>query len=246
MGRSALDEAAIRCIEETNPEVEFDWAKILKGQGAPEPVPMPVLPPRRAEPERRASRRPIESRPPAAVALAVAAPPMPPSPLRRELPPPRQEPAFSAPACPEPAADPVDAEAAFLRDDTPITAAYGRLGAEGLLRLRARYSEMLARITERVPEPERREELKAEAERLNPDTWVTDAEVTAGLEAYEAVLESLRGVVGQGRRRRRRGGQGRDVEPDEASAGACTLEAAADGAPGRYEPASQERPPEPV
>jgi hypothetical protein len=249
VGRSALDEAAIRCIEESNPDVEFDWTKILNGQGAPEPVPMPALPPRRAEPERRAGRRPVETRPPAPLAVAVAAPPVPQPPAGRELPARRPEPAFSTPASPEPAMELADLRAeVLLRDDMPMTAAHGRLGPEGLLRLRARYAEMLARITERVPEPERRDELKSEAERLNPDTWVTDAEVTAGLEAYEAVLESLRGVVGQGRRRRRRGGQGREAEPDEASAAACAAEAAADAAPaaGQYEPASAEQPPEPV
>ena len=32
IGRSALDEEAIRLIEEHNPDVEFDWTRILKGQ----------------------------------------------------------------------------------------------------------------------------------------------------------------------------------------------------------------------
>src|SRR4029079_1050320 len=35
LGRAALDEAAIRLIEEHNPDVEFDWTRILKGQDAP-------------------------------------------------------------------------------------------------------------------------------------------------------------------------------------------------------------------
>jgi hypothetical protein len=70
-----------------------------------------------------------------------------------------------------------------------------------------------AAITRRVTDEGRRDELKAEAERLNPDGWVTDEEVSAGLEQYEAVLASLRDVIG--RRRRRRGG--RNAPP--ASAG---------------------------
>jgi hypothetical protein len=85
----------------------------------------------------------------------------------------------------------------------PSSAAQARLGFEGLSRLRARHAEVLARISERVTDAARRDELKSDAERLNPDTWVTDAEVTAGLESYETVFESLRGVVG--RRRKRRG-----------------------------------------
>ena len=86
------------------------------------------------------------------------------------------------------------------------SAAQSRLGTEGIVRLRGRYSEILARIDERTADPARREELKLQAERLNPDSWVTDDEVRAGLEQYEAVFESLRAVVGRRRKRRRRRG----------------------------------------
>ena len=79
-----------------------------------------------------------------------------------------------------------------------------RLGAEGLARLRARYAEVLARIAERPLDEAAKEQLKLQAERLNPDAWVTAAEVGEGLEQYEAVYESLRAVVGTGHRRRRR------------------------------------------
>jgi len=88
-----------------------------------------------------------------------------------------------------------------------ISAVETRLGSEGLSRLRARYSEVLARISETIADAQRQDELKTQAERLNPDTWVTDAEVTAGLESYESVFESLRSVVGRRRRRRRRAGR---------------------------------------
>jgi hypothetical protein len=67
----------------------------------------------------------------------------------------------------------------------------------------------MARISETVSDPARQEELKTQAERLNPDTWVTEAEVTAGLESYESVFESLRSVVGRKRRRRRRSSERR-------------------------------------
>jgi hypothetical protein len=55
-----------------------------------------------------------------------------------------------------------------------------------------------------VAEPEKQDELKAIAERLNPDAWVTEADVAAGLDGYEAAFEQLRSVVGHRRRRRRR------------------------------------------
>ncbi|HJR61621.1 MAG TPA: hypothetical protein VJ813_19590 [Vicinamibacterales bacterium] len=59
---------------------------------------------------------------------------------------------------------------------------------------------MLARIGERIAEPEKRDELKTLAERLNPDAWVTETDVTAGLESYEATFASLRAALG-GRRK---------------------------------------------
>lgn len=80
------------------------------------------------------------------------------------------------------------------------TAAGARLGFEGLVRLRARYGETMARITERVADPEQQEQLKTLAERLNPDAWVTDADVSEGLESYERTYEALRGTIGNRRR----------------------------------------------
>jgi hypothetical protein len=99
----------------------------------------------------------------------------------------------------------------------PVSAAHARLGSEGLLRLRGRYADVLANLTRRVPDEQRREQLREQAERLNPDNWVTDEEVTAALEAYESVLASLREVAG--RRRRRRRGRGAPAGADAASPG---------------------------
>jgi hypothetical protein len=103
----------------------------------------------------------------------------------------------------------------------PLSAAHARLGSEALGRLRGRYADVLANLTRRVPEEQRREQLREQAERLNPDSWVTDAEVTAGLEAYESVLASLREVVGRRRRRRRgRGGaEGANTGASESAGG---------------------------
>jgi len=78
---------------------------------------------------------------------------------------------------------------------------YARLGFEGLARLRARHAEILARISEKPLDEAVREELRAKAERLNPDAWVTADEVTEALEQYERVFEELRAVVGRHRRK---------------------------------------------
>jgi hypothetical protein len=98
-----------------------------------------------------------------------------------------------------------------IADTESMTPAQARLGFEGLSRLRARHAEVLARISEKVTDTTRRDELKSQADRLNPDTWVTEAEVTNGLETYETVFESLRGVVGRRRKRRRNSGPGQAV-----------------------------------
>ena len=91
-----------------------------------------------------------------------------------------------------------------IEPHVPLAARYSRIGAEGLARLRARYAEVMARISERPLEEGAREELRAKAERLNPDGWVTDEDVTSALEQYETVFEELRAVVGRPTRRRRR------------------------------------------
>ncbi|HEY3885579.1 MAG TPA: hypothetical protein VGL62_10255, partial [Vicinamibacterales bacterium] len=86
---------------------------------------------------------------------------------------------------------------------SPLAAA-ARLGSEALGRLRARYAEVMTRISERPMDEAAREELKTRVQRLNPDMWVTSDEVAQALEEYETVFETLRGVIG-GERRRRRG-----------------------------------------
>jgi hypothetical protein len=231
IGRSALDESAIKLIEEHNPDVEFDWTRILKGQDAP----VEQAPPqqdRRGRPRREFPPRGAGSRPPADAPLQQVEALSTPVASEASAALPGTEQPFagadvegSAAAEPEemwgrPEAPPADDRAAIedlLSDETsppavagptvdgaPASAAQARLGSEALSRLRARHAEVLARISEVVTDPVRRDELKSTAERLNPDTWVTDAEVTGGLESYETVFESLRSVVGRRPRRRRR------------------------------------------
>ena len=178
VGRAALDEDAIRMIEEHNPDIDFDWTRILKGGGEPAP-----------ERERRSEPRP-ESRP---------------GRPERATPPPQAVEVEVEEA--EPVGEMPEHEIPALPPDEPQTAAQTRLGSEGLSRLRGRYAEMMARISERVQDPERQAELKTIAERLNPDAWVTEEDVTVGLDGYETAFEALRGVVGQRRRRRRRKSQ---------------------------------------
>jgi hypothetical protein len=222
VGRAPLDEDAIRLIEEHNPDVEFDWTQILKGQEA---VPLDTklsAPPSGVRQSQGSRQRPARDTRPEGTrrddrVQSRTRPMVPPG--EPETPRPEPEPVMEpadvllagsledqdvaiAAGDPVPAGGIDDAEEPVAEEAS--TPAQKRLGPEGLLRLRARHAEVLARISERITEPARRDELKALAERLNPDTWVTDHEVRDGLEQYEAVFDSLRSVVGRRRKRRRR------------------------------------------
>ena len=87
-------------------------------------------------------------------------------------------------------------------------------GPEDLTRMRARYAELLTRIAERGGTPERIESLRAQAEALNPDTWVTDEEARKGLAEFGPKLREIRLALGLRRRRSRRGGRRRRSGPD--------------------------------
>src|SRR5687768_3487806 len=72
VGRSALDEEAIRLIEEHNPDVEFDWTRILKGG-----VEVKAAPPPARERFERGRRRPDAPPPPPMPAPQAGPPPVP-------------------------------------------------------------------------------------------------------------------------------------------------------------------------
>jgi hypothetical protein len=242
VGRAAIDEDAIRALEDAYPGVTFDWTRILEAR-PPEPEPVGDDPRRRQRPrtgkDREARRdtrpeRPAQSRPPAPAPAAAAPPeaPLPEVPVEavpravEESPIPAVPPEMQPPA-PEPldvtGEDPLlDAEA----DEPPPapfhasepSASERILGSEGLLRLRARHAEVCARIAAQVSDPVRQDALRTLAEGLNPDAWVTEAEVRLGLEQFEQVLDQVRREVGPLRRRTRRGGRRnrrrREGQPD--------------------------------
>jgi hypothetical protein len=197
VGRPALDEDAIRWIEEHNPDIEFDWQKILEAKPPPPPPPEDSR-------QRRGRREKTEGRKSAPKAPAPA-PPVEPEELSE-----------GAEAADEPAIEAVeqlthpDSEESEEAPSMPVENA---LGPEQLIRLRARYSELQARITERGGDPERIEALRLEAEALNPDTWVTEEEVRKGIDAFEPKIRELRAALGLRRRRRsRRGGRRKEQE----------------------------------
>jgi hypothetical protein len=221
VGRPALDQDAIRWIEEHNPDIEFDWPKILEAN--PQPAPPAEdqrgfrarrgrsdSPERGARPERRSVPRSAPSPvstveadlPPAVV---VAAPPLPAAPMERLE---DDTPDLNEPE--EQALEQIthpDSEEALPETRSAVETVLGR---EQLIRFRARYAELQARIIERGGEPARLDELRAQAETLNPDTWVTLDEAQKGLAEFEQRTREIRAALGLKRRRRsRRGGRRR-------------------------------------
>jgi hypothetical protein len=218
VGRPALDEDAIRWIEEHNPDIEFDWPKILQAQppAAPPPDDGRGRRPRRdrERPRQDAARSGARPAPPAAPSRAQSESEPEPELLEPELLEP--EPLEPEPLEPEPLDPLIEAFEQLTHPETEETIEPAampveqNLGREQLTRLRARHAELLARIAERGGEPAHVEALRAQAEALNPDTWVTDEEVRLGIESFEPKIRDLRAALGLRRRRRsRRGGRRR-------------------------------------
>jgi len=232
VGRNALDDDAMRHIEALNPGIEFDWPRILKGQGTPPSESRPPAEVRRQRPE---EQRAVPSGRKEARSIPRPAPASREEPERMlasspELAASRE----AAPTSPENIPDATAAPTA-VDESTP---AHARLGAPGVQRLRARYEDIIARISEQQTDPARQEELKRSAERLNPDSWITPDQVGQALEQYEAVLASLREVAGRRRRRRRGGGR------EGTSGGSTATGSETPDSPDSVIPVADEEPPE--
>ena len=103
---------------------------------------------------------------------------------------------------------PAPAAAVPAHHATELSVAERLLGAEQLTRLRARYAEILARISARGGDPARVKALREQAASVDPDGWVTESDVTSGLARIDPTLAELHRIVGRRRRRRRRRREG--------------------------------------
>ena len=211
VGRLALDPVAIRAIEESNPDLKFDWAKILKVKAPPPP---PDYGRDGAERRRRGRSSGAASAPPASDAGTAPVPIRPPEPVEG----PEAGVSESAAASDAPIDTPAPAiadwdeadrdDAAVPTEARPKHPVLGLTDEEGLARLRARHAEIQARISERVRDPARLEDLRAQAARLDPDAWQTVEEARERLASLEEATGAIRKLLGR-RRRSRRGGAGR-------------------------------------
>lgn len=187
VGRPALDEDAIRTIEDQHPEIDFDWPHILEVGTASiiEVERRPERSPRGRGAEGDRVRRQAD-RPPEPDAPA-GAPPEPVEPL------------------PEIAAaidDDVssDDQRSDVGDVEAVSAAPAHapdllaelVGREIATRLRARYAEINARIHQLAADDATRAAWQARAEPLNPDSWLTPHEILKGVSRADELFDALR------------------------------------------------------
>jgi hypothetical protein len=182
IGRSALDEDAIRLIEERHPDLSFDWPKILESRGPDESEGSPVP---------RGRRRPEAAVRPHEPAGAATGAPQQTSRSRR-----------AGRGKSSPGAQPaVEAPPAESTEPPRTIAAAQAFSPEDLTRLRGRHAALLARIDQEIEDEARAAQLREMAEALDPDTWVTTEDVRLALEGYEQKYRQLREALGSRRTR---------------------------------------------
>jgi hypothetical protein len=183
LGRSPLDEDAIRTIEDSHPDIEFDWPAILALSEVMTPEDEAPIRPQKKKKQGPPPReqQPREQRP-------------------RE---PRLD-QVTADAAPDELADTVEAVDAEEPEETfepasaePASAPGNRLleelvGREIASRLRTRYAEIMTRIGEKESDGPSREAWAKRAEPLNPDLWATPDAILDGVRAADALYDSLK------------------------------------------------------
>jgi hypothetical protein len=177
LGRPALDEDAIRTIEENHPDIEFDWPAILalsEVMTPEEETPAPKPQQQRRERKPKSKDRRVEQQ------TAPAAEPEPDE---------SEESAFA----PEEAVtrDEGDEEpAVVVGPSEPRRGLVDELAGREIARmLRARYSEIKSKI-DRIDGD--RAAWLARAEAINPDAWHTPEAVLQGVSNADAAYEKLK------------------------------------------------------
>ena len=182
-GRAALDEDAIRTIEEQHPDIDFDWPAIiaLSEVMTPEdeaPAPRPQQQPQRRDKKPRGRDR---DRDQGSEEFKVVTEPL-------------------EPAVPEPGPlEPV--EPAEPLEPPSATALVDELaGREIGARLRARYAEIVARIDSLDLDGAASEAWLARAEAIDPDAWESPEAVLQGVSNADTLFEKLKTELGHSSR----------------------------------------------
>ncbi|HXG89264.1 MAG TPA: hypothetical protein VNJ02_13085 [Vicinamibacterales bacterium] len=178
IGRKALDEDAIRAIEEQHPDVEFDWPQILE-VGAAMVADFDArndhVPQRRGADQERVRRKPERRR--------EAAPPAP-----------AVDEAASGTASVAPTPPPVAPVTPVTPPTAPRTGPDSLselVGREIATRLRSRYAELAARI-EHEADDAVRSSWRARAVAIDPDRWLTPEDILRGIQHADPLFDELR------------------------------------------------------
>lgn len=178
IGRPALDDAAMRALEEQYPDIDFDWHYILD-MGAMTPVEVEApLPPRKRKP------RPAESE--GVSGEAAEAP-------RRVAPvavPDGDGAALDAASAP-PAHEPAAA------DDFAPDLLAELLGRGIAASLRGRHAEIATLVEGAAVDPAVKAPWRDRLAALDPDSWESPEAVLSGMAGVEAGVEALRRTVEQ-------------------------------------------------
>ena len=218
VGRDALDPQIIREIQEKYPDIEFDWRALRENQQVIETSP-DLRRPRasgrsgRAEPaEGRGKRRKEEdAEKPAADRIKAEPVHVPPSPVREP------RPKLAIPSAIE-----------------------GTTREDRFVFLLNWYLHLRERVPHRTHDPIRREALLGLVERLNPEAWVGEEAVVAGLQHAAEALQRLSHIFAKRRKRARRAKTGatEHMAAAEVGASAEAAEASASLEPSEpFEPA---------
>ena len=199
LGRAALDEDAIRTIEDQHPEIEFDWPAILALSEVMTPedeAPPPQSTAGRSASARRKSREPrrdgYEAKPAVAVESASARGAS--GEVRRDDRDQDLDVAVEQSAHP-----PGPAELPELPE--PKNRLVEELaGREIAGRLRARHADILARIEALEADGSVKDALFKRAEPLDPELWMTPESVLDGVRNADTLFEQLRAAIDQASR----------------------------------------------
>lgn len=195
-GRSPLDEDAIRTIEDSHPDIDFDWPAILALAEVmtPEdeaPAPRPQQQPRQGKRPRGREQRP---QPPPHQQPSASAP----EPVRSAFAPESPEELRRDDGIDESpdAANPVE-EAEEVSGSVEIPPARNLLveelaGREIGSRLRARYADILGRIQALDVDGSVKDAWFTRAEAIDPELWMTPESVLEGVRNADAQYEKLR------------------------------------------------------
>ena len=183
-GRAPLDEDAIRTIEDQHPDIEFDWPAILALSEVMTPEDEAPAP-RPQQQQRKDKRRKDRD-------TASAFAPPEPAELRRD------ERAGDTGATVEPV-EPLEPETEPV-ERVEFVEPRNRLleelaGREIGARLRARHSEIIARIDDLDVDGSEKDALFKRAEALDPELWMTPEAVLEGVRNADALFEKLKAAL---------------------------------------------------